>query len=411
MLEQNQLDQSSLSFEDTTPIHPLQPSKWRERVGWFCLLGAIAFTLGTVSVLMLPTPASVEVKQSESPQVSPLIQSQSESFLVESSVALETPTTDQVPTLSPQDIARLLSTPITPVNSSSMAIVRDLYDPFTFVPERPRDEIIQYTAVVGDTIGAIAERFGLRPETVAWSNPRSYIQILQPGNVLNILPVDGVLHTVLTEQTIASIAEQYNVSPYTIIDSEFNDLFGTTPASQLPSGFRVMIEGGTGEQIAWSPQVVRVTASGGGSAPGSSGQISFSPGDPGSCGLVDNPGGGSAWVRPISGYTWMRGYASWHPAADLAVPEGTTAAAANSGRVIFAGWNSFGYGYAVVLAHGPFTTIYAHLSAVNVRCGQDVAAGQVIAASGNTGNSTGPHLHFEVRYNDIPQDPTLTVAL
>ncbi|MBE0690682.1 MAG: M23 family metallopeptidase, partial [Anaerolineae bacterium] len=78
--------------------------------------------------------------------------------------------------------------------------------------------------------------------------------------------------------------------------------------------------------------------------------------------------------------------------------------------VIFRGWNSFGYGYAIVLAHGPFTTVYGHLSDINVSCGQSVSPGQVIGGSGNSGNSSGPHLHFEIRYNDIVQDPTTVMA-
>ncbi len=62
-----------------------------------------------------------------------------------------------------------------------------------------------------------------------------------------------------------------------------------------------------------------------------------------------------------------------------------------------------------VLAHGPFTSLYGHLSAINVGCGQYVSAGQFIGAVGNTGNSSGPHLHFELRYNDVPFDPTSTM--
>jgi murein DD-endopeptidase MepM/ murein hydrolase activator NlpD len=126
--------------------------------------------------------------------------------------------------------------------------------------------------------------------------------------------------------------------------------------------------------------------------------------------MVDNPGGGAAWVRPIDSYTWMRGFAAWHPAVDVAASEGTPVKAANSGRVIFAGWSNWGYGYAVVLAHGPFTTLYAHMSEISVNCGDTVSAGQRIGATGNTGNSSGPHLHFEVRYDDVPQDPTLSVG-
>lgn len=405
-------------LEDTQPIQvqvaPISKYGGRDKLGWFCLIGAIVFTVATAFVIALPTtPPSAEVDNAENrattvavlPTIAVDTVTGQDSF--ESDLTIVTP----LPTISPQEIAGLLSTPPIADTSNPMVIVRDIYDPFTFIPDRPRAEVIEYMAEPGDTIGAIAERFGLKPETIAWSNPRSYIQILQPGNRLNILPIDGIYHSVLIEQTVASVASQYNVDPYVIIDSEYNDLFNTTPETVLMSGTRLVVPGGTGEQIAWTPQVVRVAASGGSGNASSGGQISFSPGDPGSCALVDNPGGGAGWVRPINGYTWIRGYASWHPAADLAVPEGTTVVAANSGRVIFAGWNSFGYGYAVVLAHGPFTTIYAHLSGVSVGCGQDVSAGQVIGATGNTGNSSGPHLHFEVRYNDIPQDPSYVVAL
>ncbi len=62
------------------------------------------------------------------------------------------------------------------------------------------------------------------------------------------------------------------------------------------------------------------------------------------------------------------------------------------------------------MAHGPFTTLYGHLDSINVGCGQMVSAGQVIGAIGSTGNSSGPHLHFEIRYNDIPTDPALYLA-
>jgi len=83
--------------------------------------------------------------------------------------------------------------------------------------------------------------------------------------------------------------------------------------------------------------------------------------------------------------------------------------AANGGRVIFAGWNSFGYGSMIAIAHGPFITLYGHLSQINVSCGQDVAPGQQIGGVGNTGNSSGPHLHFEIRYLDSAQDPAFTI--
>lgn len=413
MLEQNDRVTSAYSLDDTAPIQIKAPAHRRNRVDLLCLIGAAFLTLGTGVVLVLPKPipdrgnsvleqaptlplipVEIESVPTSQPEIAPVISEPTQMLNFDVEAGLE-----------------LLGNPLIAATTRPMLITRNIYEPFTLIPERPRDEVIQYTAVAGDTIAGIAARFGLQRESIAWSNPRSYIQILQPGNVLNILPVDGLIHQVLVSQTISSVAEQYNVDPYAVIDSEYNNLFGALPDTVLPSGTQLVVEGGTGEEIAWSPQVIRVAASGGSGGASSGGQISFSPGDPGSCGLVDNPGGGAGWVRPISGYTWIRGFASWHPAADLAASEGTPVSAANSGRVIFAGWNSFGYGYAVVLAHGPFTTIYAHLSSVNVGCGQDVSAGQVIGGSGNTGNSSGPHLHFEVRYNDIPQDPTYSIAL
>ncbi|MFY9781210.1 MAG: peptidoglycan DD-metalloendopeptidase family protein [Candidatus Baltobacteraceae bacterium] len=95
-----------------------------------------------------------------------------------------------------------------------------------------------------------------------------------------------------------------------------------------------------------------------------------------------------------------------HEGIDIAAPTGTTIAAAAGGRVIFAGWYG-GYGNAIVIDHGGHTsTLYGHCSQIFVAEGQDVQRGQPIGAVGSTGNSTGPHVHFEVRVNGVPVDPT-----
>ncbi|MCS7070597.1 MAG: LysM peptidoglycan-binding domain-containing M23 family metallopeptidase, partial [Anaerolinea sp.] len=308
-----------------------------------------------------------------------------------------------LPTLAPEAAAALLNTPVQIDDRGQTLLVRDIYQPFTIIPDRPRSGVEQYEVVAGDTIFSIAERFGLKPESIAWSNDRSIIGGLRPGRIINIPPVDGALYTVPAQETIQQIADRFRVDPYVIIDSEFNDFFGMTPDTLLPSGTLVVVPGGEAEQISWNPVVERVEGPAG--RPGS---ISFSPGDPGSCGLVENPGGSGGWSNPLSGsaYQWTRGFTSFHTGVDLAAPPGTPVKAAQGGAVIFAGWNSFGYGYAIVLAHGPFTTVYGHLSAINVGCRQIVSPGQVIGAVGSTGQSSGPHLHFEIRYNDVPQDPT-----
>jgi len=95
-----------------------------------------------------------------------------------------------------------------------------------------------------------------------------------------------------------------------------------------------------------------------------------------------------------------------HSGIDIGVDSGTPVHAADSGVVVEAGWLG-GYGYAVVIYHGNgLSTLYGHNSSLNVSAGQSVSQGQVIAYSGSTGNSTGPHVHFEVRANGDPVDPT-----
>lgn len=96
-----------------------------------------------------------------------------------------------------------------------------------------------------------------------------------------------------------------------------------------------------------------------------------------------------------------------HSGIDLAVPSGTTVSAVKKGTVTFAGWGN-GYGYRVVIDHGDGTeTTYNHLSDIGVKVGDSVNAGSAIALSGNTGNSTGPHLHFEVKKDGRYVDPAL----
>jgi murein DD-endopeptidase MepM/ murein hydrolase activator NlpD len=402
---------------DTGPSKPVRDSLpvWRRAVGLISLIGAAALTVATALLLTTSTTPPDNTQLSESV----INDSTTQPTSTPAEIAA-LPTAEQsggvinvLPTLDPATIAGLLSAPVTQSQSNTgIRIVRDTYNPFTVIPDRPRSEVIEYEVVTGDTIFTIAERFGLKPESIAWANDRTIIGGLRPGRMINILPVDGAYLTVPAEQSIQSIADFFGVDPYAIIDSEYNDLFGATPDTLLSSGTQVVVPGGEAEQISWTPTVERRDDSDGGGGAGSrGGQIIFEPGDPGSCGWTDNPGGGGAWVNPMGGgYSWSRGFASWHPAVDLAATPGTPVRAANGGTVIFAGWNSWGYGYAIVLAHGPFTTVYGHLSNIYVGCKQWVDPGTTIGAVGESGNASGPHLHFEIRSSDVPQDPTFTIA-
>lgn len=110
-----------------------------------------------------------------------------------------------------------------------------------------------------------------------------------------------------------------------------------------------------------------------------------------------------------SGYGYRRdpiyGTAKFHEGMDFSAPIGTPVYATGDGRVISSGWNS-GYGNLIEIDHGyHYVTRYAHLSEMLVRQGQTVHRGDLIGRVGNTGKSTGPHLHYEVRLNGVPQNP------
>lgn len=121
------------------------------------------------------------------------------------------------------------------------------------------------------------------------------------------------------------------------------------------------------------------------------------------------PATGAIFMRPVNGATITSKYgkrsSGFHTGTDFAIALGTPAYAAASGTVTFAGWKG-SYGYLVIIDHGNgYQTYYAHCSALYVTAGQTVTQGQNISAVGSTGNSTGPHLHFEIRYNGNTLNP------
>jgi murein DD-endopeptidase MepM/ murein hydrolase activator NlpD len=255
-----------------------------------------------------------------------------------------------------------------------------LAQPHTIIPERPRLGIVTYTVRAGDTVESIAAQFGLDPTTIAWSNPavEDAPDLLRVGQELTILPVDGVYHEVEEGDTLESIAEDYEAEAADITACQYNPL--EAPLYRIRPGMSLIVPGGE------KPYVARTITSYAGPVP---------EGAQGS-GLFD-------W--PVLGYI-SQGYWYAHRAIDVAAPTGTAVRAADSGYVSFAGWTDIGYGYLIVIDHGNgFSTYYAHLSNFYVAPGQAVERGQVIAAVGNTGWSTGPHTHFEIRYGGVPQNP------
>ncbi len=265
-------------------------------------------------------------------------------------------------------------------NLTAEATVVRWAQPHTEIPLRPRRGVITYTVQPGDTAESIAEAFGLEATTIVWSNPEveDAPDLLRIGQALNILPVDGVYHTVEEDDTLASIAEEYEVEVEDIVNLAYNDL--QPPNYPIQAGMKLIVPGGS------KPYVhKRVTAYAGPVPQGAQAT--------------------GAFIWPVQGvitqwYWWA------HRAIDIGAPVGSAIQASDGGYVSFAGWTDIGYGYLIVIDHGnSFSTYYAHLSQIYVAAGQSVSRGQVIGAVGSTGNSTGPHLHFEVRYNDILQNP------
>lgn len=120
---------------------------------------------------------------------------------------------------------------------------------------------------------------------------------------------------------------------------------------------------------------------------------------------------GIGLITPVYGTITSRFGARWgstHKGLDIAAPTGTTIAAAASGTVTFSGWDNYGLGYCVKIDNGNgVQTVYGHCSQLYVTTGQYVSQGEAIAAVGSTGNSTGPHLHLEIRLDGVPQNPQL----
>lgn len=262
-------------------------------------------------------------------------------------------------------------------------------DLHTEIPERPRRGIITYTVQAGDTLFGIAEKFKLRPETILWANYevlQDDPHMLDIGQVLNIPPVDGVLHVVKEGETLEEIAKKYNVSPDVIRNAEWN---GLQEGGEPQVGQVLIVPGGSRPFAGWTPpRRSYVVIAGGKRMPA------------GACPNVQvAPLGTGSFVWPVNS-RWRSGYdfTAYHPGVDLAGRLGDPVYAADAGTVVYAGWSTVGYGNLIVLDHGNgYQTYYAHLSAIFVGCGQQVAKGATIGLVGSTGRSTGPHLHFEIR--------------
>lgn len=258
----------------------------------------------------------------------------------------------------------------------------------TNIPERERYESTTYRVTRGDAMLGIAEKFKLKSETLLYVNTQleDNPHNLKPGMELTIPPVDGLYYTWKEGDTFESVAEKFYTTADEIIDFPGNRVDLTDP--KIETGVTVMIPDGSRELEDWTKNIPTY---GRGENTGT-GEIS---GNACGGGPVASGFGWPATSHGISG----NGYGPGHLAIDIQANEGEPVFAAGSGVVTMAqgGWN-YGYGNVIQIDHGNgYVTIYAHLSAINVGLCSAVGQGTVIGAAGNTGNSFGAHLHFEVR--------------
>jgi murein DD-endopeptidase MepM/ murein hydrolase activator NlpD len=254
-------------------------------------------------------------------------------------------------------------------------------------------QVNQYTIHRGDSIFGIAALYKIKPETVYWANYDLFQgnpDNLSVGQVLNIPPLDGIYYKWEQGDDIASVAEKFKVEQDVILNWPGNDLDLTNP--QIPVGTFVMIPGAEKNDQPLFIQTVSRASSPAAAA----------------CGGGYPSRGYFSWPADnhfLSGYNFGE---TGHRGIDIAANEGASIRAADSGVVTMASvgdWN-YGYGNVVQIDHGNgFVTVYAHLSQVFVNVCDPVMAGAPIGAAGNTGNSFGAHLHFEIRLGGSPVNP------
>lgn len=267
----------------------------------------------------------------------------------------------------------------------------------TTIPTRPRVEVLTYTVEQGDSLFAIADNFGLKPETILWGNFETLADnphTLQPGQELNILPVNGTYHQWRDGESLYRVAEYYGVEPLEIVQYPGNhlDIYDfdlDNPSFEI--GQMLIVPGGERELVDYGPPAITRDNPAIASTYG-----------PGHCGTIYTGSVGVGVFLWPTTERWLSGYdynPNIHPAIDIAGSAGNPIWASDNGVVVYSGWSNYGYGNLAVVDHGNgWQTLYAHMLSLNVGCGQSVNQGQLIGALGSTGNSSGPHLHFEMIY-------------
>jgi murein DD-endopeptidase MepM/ murein hydrolase activator NlpD len=259
------------------------------------------------------------------------------------------------------------------------------------VEQNDKPVITTYIVKSGDTLSGIASQFNISVNTIRWANDlTTKTSKINIGDELVILPVTGLEYTVKKGDTLSGIAVKFDVSQSDIL--EYNDI----EASSIKVGMKIVLP--NAEPIV--PKVATPTKSVTKTSTSSTKTIVATKSSESSIKEEDKNEDSSTntkFINPIPGAILTQGIHDGN-AVDFGAPIGTSVYATAEGTVLIAksgGYNS-GYGSYIVINHeGGAQTLYGHLSSVSVSPGDTVKQGDLIAKSGNTGRSTGPHLHYK----------------
>ena len=239
--------------------------------------------------------------------------------------------------------------------------------------------IVTHVVAQGETVSQIALRYGVSTSTVTVSSGVRNPDRIYPGQTMAFPSVDGVIYRVRSGDSLSSVATLHQVTVEAIAGAN-----NISDPKSLQTGQLLVVPGG---RVRTAVTAAAGTSSSKSTAPAAS-------------------GGTLAW--PVLGSVSSRFGPRWghtHSGVDIAAAYETTIHAAAAGKVIFVGWYGQ-YGRCVILDHGGgLTTLYGHASSILVHTGDHVQRGDAIAEVGSSGNSTGPHLHFEVRVVGEPRNP------
>ena len=258
----------------------------------------------------------------------------------------------------------------------------------TTIPDRPRIDVSQYTVEQGDNVFSIADKYGLKPSTILMGNYltlKNDVDLIRPGQILNILPVDGAYYQWNETDSLTTVAHYYGVEPEAVLDSPANHLdpaaLGDLVHPNIAGGTWLVIPGGM-IQFTWHAPI--------GVPRNNTGVVRSKVTGEGACGEIGggNVGFGS-FIFPTVEH-WLSG-TDYRPdvghfGVDFAGAQGNAVYAADAGVVVYSGWNTWGYGNVVVVDHGNgWQSLYAHLSQINVGCNQSAATQQTKAQGANEG--------------------------